>query len=313
MDCNRTSELLSEYIDGILDAETEAKVEKHIEVCQRCREEYQLLMSIIDECHQIDEIDLPDDFHRKLHDRLVEDSKDQKRIKANGGWRRYYTAAAAVLVLVISLGMVINSGILNMGSGKKSESAIDSKEMVRQDMAATPQIAANGVEESPASEAASAPEERTTMKSAAIQGTVLNENVADTQQRMVYNVLTINLSGEEYNKYIKDLGVVIESMGGFVKSEEPASYMMPEDNMGEFLNKLRETYNINNVILSQEDITEKYKQIEQEISRFTEEYGDANGADDGKGEADKQKIEKEQELNDLNSRLGYVIIQINRN
>ncbi|MBW2641389.1 MAG: zf-HC2 domain-containing protein, partial [Deltaproteobacteria bacterium] len=49
MDCAAILDLLSEYIDGTLDVQTRTAVEKHIAVCENCKQELASLRAIVDE------------------------------------------------------------------------------------------------------------------------------------------------------------------------------------------------------------------------------------------------------------------------
>lgn len=305
MNCDKTMELLSEYIDGILDAETEKQIEHHISICSTCKQEYQLLKDLIDDCHQIDEVDLPDDFHQKLHNRLIQDSDSTGSGKTGISYRRYYKAAAA-LILAISMGIIMNSGILNMGSQKKSESTQRSSEMAKEEakiedtQAEAPQYGIMN-------------DRKAALTSEAKPKAAVDKNIVAAQSVKAYNVMTVNLREDEYKKYFQDIGVIIEGLGGYLKSKEPVIYILPDKSMDTLINRLRDEYKISSISITTRDIT----------VQFTEDVGEASGTAengkqpqlaDGSGkDMDKQAADKSDELKEMDSILGNVVIEINRN
>lgn len=70
MECAKIKDLLSEYIDGTLDAQTKALVDEHLLVCPECNEELASLETLISELGSVESIKAPDDFLEKLHERL---------------------------------------------------------------------------------------------------------------------------------------------------------------------------------------------------------------------------------------------------
>jgi len=74
MDCSRTKELLSEYIDGLLDKDNEAFVRDHHLQCGDCRNEFESMKAVIREIGSLDKIKAPDDFLAALHGRMEKES-----------------------------------------------------------------------------------------------------------------------------------------------------------------------------------------------------------------------------------------------
>lgn len=78
MNCSRTKELFSEYIDGLLDKEQEAIVKDHLLLCGDCRDELESMQAVVREMGSLDTIKAPDDFLISLHGRIKSDSWFQK-------------------------------------------------------------------------------------------------------------------------------------------------------------------------------------------------------------------------------------------
>ena len=70
MECAKIKDLLSEYIDGTLDAQTKALIDEHLLACPECNEELASLKTLIRELGSVESFKAPDDFLEKLHERL---------------------------------------------------------------------------------------------------------------------------------------------------------------------------------------------------------------------------------------------------
>ena len=70
MECAKIKDLLSEYIDGTLDAQTKALIDEHLLACPKCNEELASLKTLIRELGSVESLKAPDDFLEKLHERL---------------------------------------------------------------------------------------------------------------------------------------------------------------------------------------------------------------------------------------------------
>jgi hypothetical protein len=70
MDCAAILKRLSEYIDGTLDAQTRAWVEKHIAACESCKQELASLRAVVQELGDLEPVKPPVDFLEKIHERM---------------------------------------------------------------------------------------------------------------------------------------------------------------------------------------------------------------------------------------------------
>jgi len=70
MDCAAILELLSEYIDGTLDSKAKEAIEKHIAVCENCKQELASLRAVVEELSSLDQVKPPADFLEKIHERM---------------------------------------------------------------------------------------------------------------------------------------------------------------------------------------------------------------------------------------------------
>ena len=79
MDCTGIQELLSEYIDGTLDANTTKTVEEHVSTCEDCKETFASLSAMVEELNALEPVESPADFLEKIHQRM-EPRSDFSRI-----------------------------------------------------------------------------------------------------------------------------------------------------------------------------------------------------------------------------------------
>jgi len=70
MKCAGIKQLLSEYIDGVLDAQTKEHLEEHISTCANCRQELQELKALVKDLGSLKYTKAPDDFIDRLHERI---------------------------------------------------------------------------------------------------------------------------------------------------------------------------------------------------------------------------------------------------
>ena len=70
MECYQIKELLTEYIDGMLDSQTLTTVEEHLHKCGGCNEEYLSLKALVNELGYLETVKAPKDFLKKTHERI---------------------------------------------------------------------------------------------------------------------------------------------------------------------------------------------------------------------------------------------------
>jgi hypothetical protein len=114
MNCTQIRELLSEYMDGMLDKEPKDLVKKHLETCKDCREELASLRAISEELGSLEAVEAPTDFLKKVHKRIEQRSRISRVIRSLFIPTRFkipfqLATAAAMAVLVFSLFNVMQS------------------------------------------------------------------------------------------------------------------------------------------------------------------------------------------------------------
>lgn len=271
MECAQVQELLSEYLDEMLGSSLKEEVEKHLAACDKCKKEYNLLKNIINQCNNICDEDLPDGFHEKLCSAISKEAESRKSERF--GWvRKYYKAVAALVVIALSLGYIINSGVLGFNN-KKSTSSIRN--------AATD----------------SSPNMHSGLSTSKNPGSVASKSEAGAGANDISttkNIISINLNSDEYKKYGSSITAIIKSYGGYAINEEPAIYMISAGEMDTVAGKLKQKLGSGNITVSS---------VESQISQFENNSGT---------KPDTKSLDtKKYELDVLNNNKGYIVIEMN--
>ena len=122
MKCEEVEIKMIDYLDKTLSESERHEIEKHLETCERCLDELrdtQHVLNLISDSEMIK----PDDslrinFYHMLHSEIKKssESSNQPLHKTHAPWYsiRYRIAAGfALLIVVHSLGMLINGGLFN--------------------------------------------------------------------------------------------------------------------------------------------------------------------------------------------------------
>ncbi len=103
-DCKQIQEIIPLYIDNMLSDEEQNAVRAHIETCEACKAEYELMASIIKTAASLPELDVPEGFHEKLMEKVkAEAEKKQERKMYALPWKKISGFAAAAAVIAVSV------------------------------------------------------------------------------------------------------------------------------------------------------------------------------------------------------------------
>jgi anti-sigma factor RsiW len=73
IDCKHVWEFISAYIDGEVDADLRARIDRHLETCEICSAVLDSTRNIVILVADGRVFELPADYSRRLHDRLERD------------------------------------------------------------------------------------------------------------------------------------------------------------------------------------------------------------------------------------------------
>ncbi|MTI48568.1 DUF4349 domain-containing protein [Sporosalibacterium faouarense] len=122
MDCRDFDEKISLYIDNQLDNIEKKEFELHLLECDECRKEYDEMIKILKFTGETEEEELPENYKLSLRSKLEKEKKKEKSKVLN--WRVLSTVAAALFVVVVSYGFIINNfGINNINQQSMDDAA----------------------------------------------------------------------------------------------------------------------------------------------------------------------------------------------
>lgn len=214
MDCAEVQKLLSEYIDGTLNNSLNGKIKKHIDACDTCRKEYELLSKIISECNNICDEDLPDGFHEKLFSTISERAAADRRNERFDWVRKCCRTAPALIAIVFALVTAAGFGMVELiGYGSKKATTASCS---------------------------------LSMNSGAGSNRSVN---AEQDTNITDNVIAISLSSDEYKKDGSSIDATVKSYGGRI-AIEPYVYMMPVGYMDTIVKQLQDKLGPNKIKVS---------------------------------------------------------------
>ena len=108
MNCSEIKELLSEYVDEVLDAKTKALVDEHLSTCKDCQQEFASLKTLVNKLGSLESVAPPKDFLNQLHERMEQRSWFSKILRTLFVPMRVkipleFAGAAVMAILVFSL------------------------------------------------------------------------------------------------------------------------------------------------------------------------------------------------------------------
>lgn len=99
-------DMISFYIDDVLNENEKKEFETHLEKCSECKMELDEIKLILSELSLMEELDLPMNFESELKVRLMAKKDLKEKFKFN---RKYIYSTVAALILFISVGAYLNS------------------------------------------------------------------------------------------------------------------------------------------------------------------------------------------------------------
>ncbi|NLM44450.1 MAG: DUF4349 domain-containing protein [Clostridiales bacterium] len=119
MDCETVKNLMSSYIDKDINEIDRIEFEKHLKNCADCMEEYNLLLSTVTYCNQLEEMELPETFHQELMGKIQElgpNKYSKNFFKRNWSW----LAGVAAVFVVAVIGLSSLKGLPGLGINDKA-------------------------------------------------------------------------------------------------------------------------------------------------------------------------------------------------
>lgn len=124
INCDKAEGLLSLYIDNELDKDEKEELEKHLEICNSCRNELEELRQVISLVAGMGDEDLPQDFKDKLHGKLIQEAQAPVAVSYRRKYLKIFsTIAAGVLIFVLFRDFFNNFFVNNLAEKKSGTSS----------------------------------------------------------------------------------------------------------------------------------------------------------------------------------------------
>jgi len=239
MNCNEISDKLSLYIDDELSSEEMKQVEEHLNSCENCQkvlDEYRNLISVL---KNLPEEEPPEGYCERLHEKLLATGSQAQnkgpvsKIKGfnRSKWLKYGSIAAA-LVLVVAVAGINNMGRLGMKA--ENQSAYDM---------ATAESPAEYYGGAPAPSSAPQPETAMPEEAAGMEydgdykynrgelsyqsdDSIMITSLKEQKEMKIIKTGTISAQTEDYDKFLNDLSMKVNSLGGFLESNNTEVYQV---------------------------------------------------------------------------------------
>lgn len=278
MDCSKAAELFSGYIDNMLDDDEAAMLKEHMDTCATCRQEYEALKTMVDKCRKLEETDLPVDFERDLHERLLSEKMKLKRGVAFF-IKRYRAVAAAFLIFALSVSIAATMGLFE---GSRNKSGTIAESLRANDLKSAGEMAEESgtADENP--QTAEIPSQKEgnndnkIMMFSAPADPEKREGANAMSENLSYDVVNVYISKAAYDKCSQYIASLIESMGGQLISQQPLQYTIPEGYADEFINKMKDDLKTEDIVVSTEGASEENDNLKFEKNTAG---GGQNGSD----------------------------------
>ena len=102
-DCEHILNLIPLYIDNMLSEEENDILCEHIKICRECKKEAEFLKSVTRVAGEIPEIEVPNDFHERLMNKIAMEDMQKKRFGIVALKRTAISFATAAAVIALSV------------------------------------------------------------------------------------------------------------------------------------------------------------------------------------------------------------------
>ncbi|HEX9061785.1 MAG TPA: zf-HC2 domain-containing protein, partial [Clostridia bacterium] len=94
--CSYFIDLMSSYFDDLLDKSKLKELEEHLLTCSECSRIFSELRQTLEYCRDISDEELPPDFDKLLHERLVEEKNKMEGTVPNKRFKRILPIVASI-------------------------------------------------------------------------------------------------------------------------------------------------------------------------------------------------------------------------
>ena len=282
MKCNEIYDKLSLYIDNELNYEEIQQMEEHFKQCENCQKELNEYKNLILVLQSLPEEEPPEGYCKRLHNKLLEESPQSKSKKVlniisinRSKWIKYGSIAAALVLVVLVANM---NNINRYGMKAKTELSYDMAESPAEyNGAVAPQTAPQ-----PAPYAEESKNQSIDIRGDA-EDSVIIASLREEKQMKIIKTGTISAQTEEYDMFLDDLSIKLNSLGGFLESNNTEVYQVyndeklmygsikirvPQESFYELVEYLENTVEVRRKNVNETDVTKEYYEKDNRVKNL---------------------------------------------
>ncbi len=282
MKCNEIYDKLSLYIDNELNYEEIQQMEEHFKQCENCQKELNEYKNLILVLQSLPEEEPPEGYCKRLHNKLLEESPQSKSKKVlniisinRSKWIKYGSIAAALVLVVLVANM---NNINRYGMKAKTELSYDMAESPAEyNGAVAPQTAPQ-----PAPYAEESKNQSIDIRGDA-EDSVIIASLREEKQMKIIKTGTISAQTEEYDMFLDDLSIKLNSLGGFLESNNTEVYQVyndeklmygsikirvPQESFYELVEYLENTVEVRRKNINETDVTKEYYEKDNKVKNL---------------------------------------------
>lgn len=266
MDCKQFEEKIDDYIDELLSLEEIIEIERHLEQCEKCQNNYIEIKDIVGTIKSINLEKVPEDFSQNVIKQIETRKKGNKM-------KRFLPYVAVFIVGVLITSLLFKSPLSNFymseGTSFGEDSTMDSRVVLD---SVSPQNGATDFENNQSAGIEMAKE------SSEKSSTVVKDEVFDID-KIIYQG-TLSLDVEDANKAMEGIKDYVKANGGFIESSDnyngnqtdselymSHSYLtirVPAEKFNEVIDKLKQFGEETSTNISSTNVSTEYRDIQSE-------------------------------------------------
>lgn len=289
MNCREIQQWISLYLDNELGSNEHQKVEEHLQKCPVCMEYYHSIKATKQYCSALKNVDLPSEFHDRLHQKLVKG--EQKKMPGKFKFKIGVGMAAALVLVLIGISLSDGIGLGGLGLKEqtqkisKADMAIPPSSLMGESESGMGFSKENAVQGSAQYGAKSV--EAYEADGASAQGDIdfssssLTAQVKSTSERKIIKSAYLSVETLEFDRFISTISGKLNSLGGYIeysnvdgisssakdKTLRRANFQIwvPKEYFEKFISDIEQMGNILNKQENGRDITGQYFDTEARL------------------------------------------------
>lgn len=220
MNCKQFNDNISLYIDDKLDSKSKIEFENHLNECEKCKKEYEIINNIVNSLNSISEEKLPYGYCKKLNEKL----KEVQKRKRKWNWKQYAAVAAAIVLIFAGGNAILSSTGMKLTENLDTGSADWARGDAPAEMAEEPKsMPPEAVEQADENNFGIAGEEVEKDDVALNDTAIKNKYDENVKELKIIKEGYVNVETENYNEFTNSLIAIVKTFNGYIESQETYS------------------------------------------------------------------------------------------